>query len=106
MKGIRLSVFVLVLVVSCLVIAYSESPGHPGALIGFAGLVVAGVLAVLHFLPKRDTEVAPRLTASEVDALRNVADREGEASAMRQLRENHPHVSVVPARAAVRGFVR
>lgn len=87
--------------VSCLLIAYSERATDMTAVIGYAGLVATLVLVMIGLF-FRDKKVLPlELGTEEKLALNAEFCKNGEVSAIKTLRENHPNLSIEDARHAI-----
>ena len=106
MRGKLFNSSLTALTVNCLLIAYSGRPTDITAVVGYAGLIFALALAVfgLYYRDNRDQplEIGPE----EKSALRQEFLKNGEVSAIKRLRENHPNVSIVDARHALRTLIK
>ncbi|MBK4148016.1 hypothetical protein [Corynebacterium macginleyi] len=95
-----------VLIVSCLLIAYSERATDMTAVIGYAGLVATLVLVMIGLF-FRDKKALPlELGTEENLALRAEFRRNGEVSAIKMLRENHPNLSIKDAPHAINTLMK
>lgn len=95
-----------VLTVSCLLIAYSERATHMSAVIGYVGLVATLVLVMIGLL-FRDKKALPlELGTEEKLALHAEFCKNGEISAIKKLRENHPNLSIEDARHAINTLMK
>lgn len=106
MRGKLFSSSLTALVVSCLLIAYSGRPTDITAVVGFAGLIFALALAIFGFYYRDNRDQPLEIGPEEKSALRQEFLKNGEVSAIKRLRENHPKVSIVDARDALRTLIK
>lgn len=89
---------VALLVIGCLLIAMSDGPSSWRAVVGFVCLALALLGVILAFAKRRDEPAVVSLTDSEKESLRGELNGEGLASAARQLRRDHPEVTLTQAK--------
>lgn len=89
---------VFLLGIGCLLIAVSDGPSSWRAVVGFVCLALALVGAIFAFAKRRDEPTVVSLTDSEKESLRGELNSEGLASAARQLRRDHPEVTLTQAK--------
>lgn len=95
-----------VLIVSCLLIAYSERATDITAAIGYAGLVFTLVLIMIGLLYRNKRALPLELGTKEKLALHEKFRRNGKVSAIKTLRENHPNLSIEDARHAINTLIK
>lgn len=99
----RLSVSsIAVLIVSCLLIAYSERATDITAVIGYAGLVF--IMIGLVYRDKRAFSL--ELGPEEKLALQDEFRRNGEIGAIKKLRESHPNLEIKDARHTINTLIK
>lgn len=106
MRGKLFESSISVLVVSCLLIAYSGSATDLTALIGFMGLVLSLILVMTGLFYKEEHAVPLEISAEEKLKLHQEFRRNGEVSAIKMLRESHPNLSIKNARDAIRTLIK
>ena len=103
----RLSVSsIAVLIVSCLLIAYSERATDITAVIGYAGLVFALVLIMIGLVYRDKQAFALELGPEEKRALQDEFRRNGEVGAIKKLRESHPNLGIKDARHTINTLIK
>lgn len=96
----------LVLIIGCLLVAYSGRSTDMTAVIGFIGLILALALVVIGQFCRDKRALQLELGPEEKLALRQEFRRNGEIGAIKNLRENHPDLSIKDARHAISTLIK